>query len=77
MRKSQAQFREKLRKLRLWQNNDFLIKKRVSLQYSQGLNKVETYSIAGQNEANLFLGNDLRQNSFDIENKTNRGTSTP
>ena len=29
LRKSQAQFREKLRKLRLRQNNDFLIKKRV------------------------------------------------
>ena len=27
LRKSQAQFREKLRKLRLMQNNDFLIKK--------------------------------------------------
>ena len=27
LRKSQAQFREKLRKLRLRQNNDFLIKK--------------------------------------------------
>ena len=30
LRKSQAQFREKLRKLRLRQNNNFLIKKRVS-----------------------------------------------
>ena len=29
LRKSQAQFREKLRKLRLRQNNGFLIKKRV------------------------------------------------
>ena len=29
LRKSQAQFREKLRKLRLRQNNNFLIKKRV------------------------------------------------
>ena len=29
LRQSQAQFREKLRKLRLRQNNDFLIKKRV------------------------------------------------
>ena len=29
LRKSQAQFWEKLRKLRLRQNNDFLIKKRV------------------------------------------------
>ena len=29
VRKSQAQFREKLRKLRLRQNNDFLIKKKV------------------------------------------------
>jgi len=29
LRKSQAQFREKLRKLRLRQNNDFLIKKNV------------------------------------------------
>ena len=29
LRKSQAQFREMLRKLRLRQNNDFLIKKRV------------------------------------------------
>ena len=29
LRKSQAQFREKLRKLRLWQNFDFLIEKNV------------------------------------------------
>ena len=29
LRKSQAQFREKLRKLRFRQNNDFLIKRRV------------------------------------------------
>ena len=29
LRKSQAQFREKLRKLKLRQNNDFLIKKNV------------------------------------------------
>ena len=29
LRKSQAQFREKLRKLRLRQNNDFLIKKNM------------------------------------------------
>ena len=28
LRKSEAQFREKLRKLRLKQNNDFLIKKK-------------------------------------------------
>ena len=30
LRKSQAQFREKLRKLRLRQNNDFLLKKRCN-----------------------------------------------
>ena len=32
LRKSEAQFREKLRKLRLRQNNDFLIKKTYKLQ---------------------------------------------
>ena len=38
LRKSEAQFREMLRKLRLRQNNDFLIeKKRVQEWTSQGL----------------------------------------
>ena len=34
LRKSQAEFREKLRKLRLKQNNGFLIKNHVSLGFS-------------------------------------------
>ena len=37
LRKSHAQFREKLRKLRLRPNNDFLIKKRVFLGLCIGI----------------------------------------
>ena len=40
LRKSEAQFRKKLRKLRLRQNNDFLIKKNV---YTRCLKKVRFY----------------------------------
>ena len=43
LRKSQAQFREMLRKLRLRQNNDFLIKKNVYQSVNRYNTSIETY----------------------------------